>query len=186
MGLEEVRKEILDKAKKEAESIAAESRREAEKIAKDTEEQIQKCRESSEEDTRKVLEALERKERSGAEFDVKKMKLDKKKEMVDRVFSGVKQKLAGIPQNKRDEHVKKLLSKAGKEIKVALVYGSSRDKKAVSSAKGVKFIEADMTGGIIAENEDSSIRVDYSYEEMLDSIQKDSLQRIASSLFTST
>ena len=183
MGLEEVKKEILEKAKSEADRIINEGKKEAEKIMDETSRKIKEYRENVNNDTKKLLDIMERKEIAGAEFDVKKMKLDKKKEMIDRAFSNVVGRLRRIPEKKRETLIRKLIEKAKKEIDVKYVYASKDDRKIIEKIPSVKYREADISGGIIAENEDGSISIDYSYEEILDGIKKENLQEIASKLF---
>lgn len=183
MGLEEVKEEILEKANAESRRIISEGSREAEKIAKETDSQIKSLIEKSDEETSKLIESMERKEVSGAEFDAKKAKLDRKKDMVEKAFSNVRKDLAAMPEKKRESYLKKLVDKAKTEIEVAYVYANSDDRKIVEKIKGVRYKQADISGGIIAENKDASIRVDYSYDEMLDSIKKESMQEIAEKLF---
>lgn len=183
MGLEEVKKEILEKAGLEAKRIISEARGEAEAITKDTEKQVSDYKERSDKEALKLIETIERKEKAGAEFDAKKLKLDRKKELVDAAFNNVKKTLAKMPEKKREEYIKKLIDKAKKEIDVAYVYANSNDRKIVERIPGIKYKEAEIVWGIIAENIDGSIRVDYSYEEVLDSVEKENMQEIATKLF---
>ncbi|MCX6707772.1 MAG: V-type ATP synthase subunit E family protein [Candidatus Woesearchaeota archaeon] len=183
MGLEELKREILEKASAEAGRIIKEGESEAWKIAKDTDSQIKDLRDKSDAETSKLIESMERKEVSGAEFDAKKAKLDRKKEMVEKAFSNAVKALSDMPDKKREQYLKKLVEKAKKEIDVSFVYANSDDRKIVEKMSGVKYKQADISGGIIAENKDGSIRVDYSYDELLDSIKKESMQEIAEKLF---
>lgn len=183
MGLEEVKKEILKKANDRAKGILDEGRKEAERIAKETEDQIRDYMKKADDDTGKLIENMERKEKAGAEFEAKKMLLDRKKELVDKAFMQVKKKLEMMPESRREGYIKKLVDNAKKEIDVAVVYANSRDSRIVRKMPGIEFREAEMSGGIIAENKEGTIRVDYSYDELLDSIKKESMQEIASALF---
>ena len=53
----------------------------------------------------------------------------------------------------------------------------------MKNIRGIEYKEADITGGIIAENKDGSIMVDYSYNEIFDSIEKENMKEIAAKLF---
>ncbi|MBD3314123.1 hypothetical protein GF345_06790 [Candidatus Woesearchaeota archaeon] len=185
MGLEEVKKEIIENAEKKAEGIVKEGKDEADRIIKETDAQLEDYRKRSEDDAHKIISAMERKERSSAEFDVKKMKLDKKKEIIDRAFSEVKKKLQSMPDKKRESYLKNLLDDAKKEIDVAKVYVNSQDRKIAEriTGKGISVDGSEISGGLVAENSDSTISVDYSYDELLDTVEKENLQEIASKLF---
>ena len=183
MGLEELKREILEKANAEAGRIISEGESEAWKIAKETDSQIKALTGKSDEETSRLIESMERNEISGAEFDAKKARLDRKKEMVEKAFSNVRKELSGMPDKKREQYLKKLVEKSKDEIEVAFVYANSDDRKIIDKISGVKYKQADISGGMIAENRDASIRVDYSYDELLDRIKKEGMQEIAERLF---
>ncbi|MCX8146925.1 MAG: V-type ATP synthase subunit E family protein [Candidatus Woesearchaeota archaeon] len=183
MGLEEVKREIIEKAEKEARGIIEEGRKESNAIIEEINQKISEYRKEAENEAEKIIETMERREIAGVEFDVKKMMLDKKKEVIDSVFSYVKKKLIEMPEKQRERYIRSLVEKAKSEIKVKCIYGNKQDKKIIEKIPAVKYKEADICGGIIAENEDGTIRIDYSYDEILEQIQKENLRQIAEMLF---
>ncbi|PIN86731.1 hypothetical protein COV19_03275 [Candidatus Woesearchaeota archaeon CG10_big_fil_rev_8_21_14_0_10_44_13] len=183
MGLEQVKKEILDKADEEAGKIVEKAKNEAEGILKKTKEEIEAYRKGADEDTKKLIEAMERKVMAAAEFDVKKMKLDRKKEIIDSVFEQVEKELRELPDRKREENIKKLLAKAKKDIEVKYVHANENDRKIVQKISGVQYKETDIIGGIVAESPDLNFVVDISYDELLQNVRKTYLQEIAKMLF---
>jgi len=184
MGLEQVKKEILDKASQEAKNITQKGQAEAKEILDKTNKEIREYRTKVIEDTKKLEEAMERRVIAAAEFDVKKMKLDKKKEMIEKAFDNVKSKLGKLDDKNKEKNIKKLLAKAKKEIEVKYLHGNPADKKIINRIKGVEYRETDITGGIVAESKDLSFSVDMSYDELLDEIRKKHLQEIADKLFS--
>ena len=80
----------------------------------------------------------------------------------------------------REECMNKLLDKAKKDIEVAKVYCNKNDAKLV---KGFKAEPSDIIGGLIAENADGTVRVDYSFGTMLQNIKENELQKISRILF---
>ena len=78
MGLEQVKKEILEKADEEAKEIVEKGKKEADSIMEKTRAEIESYRKTVEEEGKKLIEGMERKAIASAEFDVKKMKLNKK------------------------------------------------------------------------------------------------------------
>src|SRR3989344_5987537 len=157
MGLNEVKQEILRNAQKQAGSIIADANNEAKAIGDNAQVEIQEYRDKVEKNTTALISAMERKESAGVEFDLKKALLDKKKEIIERVFTNVLNDLVSASAKKKEDILKMLIAKAGKE--------------------------ADIIGGVIAETADGTMRIDYSYEEILDAIKKDNLQQIALLLF---
>ena len=73
-----------------------------------------------------------------------------------------------------------LLEKAKSDIEVAKVYCSKKDAKFV---KGFDANPIDIIGGLIAENKERTIRVDSSFDTMLESIKEKELQGINKLLF---
>ncbi|MEK6876839.1 MAG: V-type ATP synthase subunit E family protein, partial [Nanoarchaeota archaeon] len=62
----------------------------------------------------------------------------------------------------------------------AKVYCNKNDAKLV---KGFKAESSDITGGLIAENADGTVRVDYSFDTMLQNVKENELQKISKILF---
>ena len=180
MGLEKVKDEILDKGRQDAKAITDAAKQEARKISADAEKKAKECTKAAEKELKETLEAMERKEMLNAEMELRKEELSAKKEAVEEVFAAVRKSLQALDAKKREAFLKKLLGKADKEIDVGSIYCNSKDAKAV----GQNEAKADIIGGLIAENHDGSIRVDYSYETMLDSIKEAHLQDIAGILFS--
>lgn len=178
MGIDKVKATIIEEAEREAQKIMQEGEKEGEVIIKNAEEKIKEYREKAEEETSRMLEQLEKREIARAEFDVKKSKLDKKKKIIDRVFEQVKERIDKASSEKRKAWTKDLLSKAKKEIDVKYVYGNKRD-----AIRGIEFKEIKILGGIIAENKDRTVSVDFRFEEILDEIREKNLQEIAKILF---
>jgi V/A-type H+-transporting ATPase subunit E len=183
MGLEQVKQEIISRAKQEEARIILEAEKEAQAIDKETEEKVGKYRKEVEEKTKEMLVMLDGRETAAAEFDVKKNLLDKKKEIIDRVFEQVSESLKKLSDKKRQEYIKRLVDKAKKEINVKYVYASPKDKKFVSRIRGVEYKPKEILGGIIAETADRKISIDYSFEEMLREIKEKHLQEIGKLLF---
>lgn len=183
MGLEELKKEILDKAEEEARKITGSGKREAEEIMTKAMQEIEQSRKASEEDAARISEKIEKKALASAEFDSKKMKLDRKKEIIDKLFSEVKADLSRMDERKRESSIKKLLDRANKEIQVKYVHANANDKKIIERMKGVSYVKADITGGIVAESQDLDFSIDLSYDEILEGIRKKHLQEIAEKLF---
>lgn len=180
MGLREVKDEILNSAKKESSKLLDEARKESQKIMGDARKTFKKKEESKEKETGKVIENLERMKIAQANSDAQKMILKKKKKVIDSLFSSVQNNLAKISENKKKEVMEKLIDKSKQEIEIDTVYCNKKDMKLL---KEFNCQEADITGGIIVENKDKSIRIDYSFELLLSNIKENSLLEIAKILF---
>ena len=175
MGLEAVKEEILGNAKEQANSLLAEGRREASRLIKDAEKKIEEIKSKAEEATKKSCEIIKRQELASADLEIKKITSETKKQIIENLFAEVRRKLESLDDKKRDGYLKKLIERAKKDIEVSFVYCNKKDSKFL---KGINPEEINIIGGIIAENKDRTIRVDYTFESMLQSIKENELQNM--------
>jgi len=180
MGLETVKEEILGNAKEQANSFVAEARKEANRIIRETEKKVEEMRQKSEEETKKIFDMIKRQEFASAELENKKMLLEAKKQVIENAFADARKRLENLDDKKREAMIKKLLEKAKNEIEITTVYCNKMDSKFI---KGFNFEAADMLGGLLAENKEKTIRADYSFEAVLQSIKENELQNINKLLF---
>ena len=180
MGLEELKEEIIRNAKEQETALLAEARKEANRIIKETEKKIEEIKQRSDEGTKKIIETIKRQELASAELENKKILLDAKKQIIEAVFAEAAKKLENLNDKKREAYIKKLFEKAKRDIEVAYVYCNKKDLKFL---KGANAATADITGGILAENKEKTIRVDYSFDTILQNIKETELQNISKILF---
>lgn len=180
MGLESLKDEILNIAKEQSNSQIAEARKEASRIARETEKKIGEMKAKSDADAKRIMDMVKRRELASAELDNKKMLLEAKKQAIESVFAEARKKLESIDDKKKESTIKKLLDKAKSEIEIAKIYCNKKDAKFF---KGMDVQQLDMIGGFIAENREGTIRIDYSFDTMLQSIKEIELQSINKILF---
>jgi len=180
MGIEVVREDILNKAKEQSAGIIAQARKESDKIMKESLIKVEEMKVRTEEEIKKILEMIKKQELASAELESKKMVLEAKKQIIENVFIEVRKKLEAFDDKKRETYIKKLLEKAKKDIEVEYVYCAKRDVKFL---KELKSENADMICGLIAENKEKNIRVDYSFDTMLQNLKENELQIINKILF---
>jgi len=178
MGLEEVKQEVLLKGKKEADEIMGQAGKEAEAIISDAKERIRQMEKKNHEGLQRHLETMEKKELTKAKFEVKKLLFEAKKEIIDDVFDRAKNSLLKIKPNDNRKFMKSLLKKA--QVRVKYIYTNKRDKGLV---KGFSWKEEAIAGGIILENADKSVRIDYSYNSLLEQTKENCLSDLAKLLF---
>ncbi len=180
MTLEEVKKQLLRKARYYAKKIIREREIEKKKIFDKVNEKVGKKKEIIEKDIRDLKETLEKKEISSTELNAAKALLGEKKKQIDEVFEKVKEKLLNQGKSEKKNIIDKLLKKSSEEVEVARIYCNEKDKSLVNSGK---YVKADILGGLIAENNDKTIRVDYSYDVLLNTIKEEKLSEISKILF---
>ena len=180
MGLETVKEEILSNAREQSNSITAEARKEAGGITREAERRMEEMKEKSEAETKKIIDMIKRQELANAELENKKMVLEAKKQIIESVFSEAAKKLEALDDEKREIYIKKLLEKAKKDIEIVHVYCNKKDAKFL---KDFKVEAVNIIGGLLAENKEKTVRVDYSFEMMLQGIKENELQNINMVLF---
>jgi len=180
MGLEKVKDEILNNANREASRIKEEANNEVKKAMDDSEQRVNSYRNKANEDAKSIIESMKTKEKASAELELKKLNLDAKKALIEKVFVNAKNKICKLDENKRKEMIKKLLEKSIKELEIKSVYCNKIDAKFI---QGFDVKVENILGGIIAENDDGSVRVNYSYDSLLQSVRENSLKDVAKILF---
>jgi V/A-type H+-transporting ATPase subunit E len=186
MGLEKVKQEILEKAQKEAAKIIDDAKAEAKAVMTSAEKQAQEHERLINDDVDNSIALAKKRELASAELQVQKQLLAAKNELIEGAFSDARKRLKLLGEKKRETHVKSLLDTAGKEIDLAVVLCSSSDAEFFErfSYGRLKIVKDDtMLGGIIAESPDRKLRVDYSYEALLERVRGKVLSDVARLLF---
>ena len=180
MGLETIKEEILNIAREQANYLTAEARKEANRIMKEAENNIASMKEKSEAETKKMLDTIKRQELASAELENKKILLEAKKEIIENAFAEARKQLENLDDKRREAALKRLLDKAKNEMEIANVCCNKKDAKFLKESNPEP---ANIIGGLMAENREKTIRIDYSFDSMLESIKESELQNISKALF---
>lgn len=180
MGLEIVKEEIVRNASEQESALIAEAKKEADRIMKDMEKKVEELKEKNDAEVKEKIDIMKKQESASAELENKKILLETKKQVIESVFVKAQKKLEGMDSKKREAYIKKLLEKTKNDIEVAYIYCSKKDSGIL---KDFKTETADILGGLIAENNDKTIRVDYSFDDILQTIKENYLQNINKLLF---
>lgn len=180
MGLEEVKQEIIDKANEKAESVIAEGKKEAAKIIQEANEHAKEYRQKIKEEGEKTAANMEKLGIAAANNEAKRLELDMKKRLILTAFENAREEIAKAGDSRRQDYLRKLIEKSKKEIDVETIYCNRKDTKNIN---GFKCKEAAIEGGIIAENKDGTVRIDYSFGTLLNNIKEKELHKIAEIIF---
>ncbi len=180
MGLDEVKEEIIDEAKRKVDVILAEAKIEVGRIFDEAKRKAISHKEEAKTRTDTLIASLKRREIAAAEFDARKMMLDIKKSLIDEAMGRAKERIIKWDDRKRADVIKRLSARAKQEIDLAVIAANTKDKKHV---KGHSFEQAEIIAGIIGRTKDGRISVDYSVDEMLKSIREEKLADIGRALF---
>ena len=180
MGLETVKEDIIRSAKEQESALLAEARKEAARIMKEAEAKVKEMEDKALAETKKSVEAAKKQAFASAEMESKRILLEAKTQAIEKAFEEARKSIDGFDDKKREAYIKRLFETAKKELDVAYAYCNKGDAKFI---KGVKTESMGIAGGIIAENNERTIRVDYSFETLLDSIKDLEMQNISKILF---
>ena len=180
MGLEAVKEEIIRNSKQQQESMIAEAKKKVVETMEETEKKVAEMKLQSDAATKQMMAVIKKQELASAELENKKALLEEKKQLIEAVFDQVEKKVKGLDSQKRENYINKLLEKAKNDIGVENVYCNEKD---VNLVKDLNAETADIIGGLIAENKDKTVRVDYSFDTLLQNIKENELQSISKVLF---
>ena len=137
MGAEAVIEKIMARATAEADNIKSDGKAAADKRAAEAEASAQAEKEAILARGRAEADAVRYREKLKAELDVRKNTLAEKRALLDRVYEGVRDKLAALPESEKSELYAKLAASFGMTENVK-VYASA-DMKAFAEANAARW-----------------------------------------------
>ncbi|MBI3033209.1 hypothetical protein HYY69_07065 [Candidatus Woesearchaeota archaeon] len=179
MGLHEVQQEILTEAQRKADALHQESQQQFKaSVAKALEDYKQKLLQDKAA-FENSLTLLEKRELASAMLEARKNIFEVKKQLLQEVYDRAYARLTSLPAAERKLLLQRLLEKAKHELPVSTVFLNSEDKSLLSESATVTHL----AGGIIAENKEGTIRVDYSLETLFMIIKEKTMADVAKLLF---
>jgi len=186
MGLEDLIEEIISQAEKKAEKIIEEGKAEAVETKKKARQRAAKAKEKTIKNVEKITTELRQMELSSLNLKLKKDFLHAKKKIVDDLVSESLARIAREKGKEADKMLKCLVEKALNELPNAkFIYANKGSAAAVKKFfPKLKFEKLDSNlGGIILENGDRKVRVNYSFKEIMDKVREENLNEISKRLF---
>lgn len=179
MGLSEVKHEILAEAQRKAEAQQHEAQQQFKNsVAKALEDYEQKL--VQEKSAFGIsLEQLEKQEIASAMLEARKNLYETKKQLLQEVYDSAYATLTSLPAAERKILLQRLLEKAKSQLIVSTIFLNSHDKNLISDQNSA----ADIIGGLIAENKEGTIRIDYSLEALFMIIKEKTMADVAKILF---
>mgnify|MGYP001050684733 CR=1 FL=1 len=179
MAIEKLSSSLLADAKKEANAKIKNAEKQAEELLSNVEKEWM-------EKEKKVLKQAdemikeERKERlAWARLESKRKVEEAKDEVVKKVMDALAEKFKRYRKSAGyGSFLKGLVKKAGEEMgkKSMVLHVAPGDGKIVKGMGSVKE-DLDSLGGVVAESKDGSVRVDYSFETLIE-MKKEEIRRI--------
>lgn len=182
MSLEKVIYKIEKEGEEEIKSIELEGEQEVKQILENARKKAEEFAKIKNKETKKLIEILNLQERSIAELEAKKIRLNAQKETLDTTYQECLDALNSIPP---DKVLSSLIVKVKKEMpETVSIYSNKRDEEIVRSLSDLNYAgNIESIGGIVAENKDGTMRLDYRYETIASKVWNNSLKEIADKLF---
>ena len=182
MGLEAIVKEIKARGKAEADKISKEAEKEASQIIADAQSRAEKIAETKKEAVVAEIQRLKQQELSSANLEVKRELLNARKEILDLVYEKAVDGVKNLPAEKNKELLEVIIEK--NETGNSKIYSRNEDKAVVKKLTKLKYAgEIDCIGGVVIENEDGTVYLDFKYDTILKDVSERSLKQVSDILF---
>jgi V/A-type H+-transporting ATPase subunit E len=191
MSLDNVVSDIRDEAHARAEEIRQEGERRAEEIVEAAETDAEELLDAREEAVERQIEQERVQALSSAKLEAKQERLEARRDVLQDVRSQVEEELRTLPGDDREELTRALLEEAAAEFdsgESVAVYGRAEDadllEELVAEHDGVDYGgEHDCLGGVVVDSDDSRVRVNNTFDSVLDDVWEDSLKDVSGILF---
>lgn len=176
MGFEQLKKDIMGRAEKEAERIVKEAHKEAEDEKRKLEIELDNKEEKAIEDAKSTIRMMEKRELASAKLEAKKKKLVEKRKIIENTFEKAKNSInSKLKKSERKELIENILQKIESEITIGKVYCNKTDAELVGNRN---FQYTDIIGGIIAEDRTGDVVIDYSFETLLERVKENHMAEV--------
>ena len=190
MSLETVVEDIRDEARARAEEIRTDGERRAEEIRKAAERDAEEILETAEREVERQVDQEREQKLSSAKLEAKQERLEARREVLEDVRDDVEAHVAGIDGDEREELTRALLEAAVAEYgaESVRVHGHEDDEELLESV--VEEFEGyavgdpvDCLGGVVVESDASRVRVNNTFDSVLEDVWEENLREISARLF---
>jgi len=182
MGLETVVKDIMDAAQAEVSKQDAEADAEVSLILDEAKQNAKKIMGESLAKAEDDIKKIRQQEISSANLEVKRTLLNARKEILDKVYVQAVETISAFSPEKNEELLKSLIDKY--ESNGTKIYSNAESEEIVKKLSSLEYAgNIDCLGGVVIENEDGTIRLDYTYDVILKSVNERLLKQTSDILF---
>jgi V/A-type H+-transporting ATPase subunit E len=190
MSLDTVVEDIRDEARARADDIRDEAQAQADEIIEAAEADAEDIRAEREQEVEATIEQEREQQVSSAKLEAKQERLEARRDILEDVREQVEAELAALDGETREELTRELLDAASPEFEgdeSVLVYGRPDDEALLTDlAEDFGFAyggEYDCLGGVVVESDDSRVRVNNTFDSVLEDVWQDNLREISDRLF---
>ena len=191
MSLDTVVEDIKEEAHARAENIRDDGESRAEEIVSAAEADADEILEQAEREVEREIEQLREQRLSSAKLEAKQKRLEARRDVLGDVSEQVEAELAALEGETREELTRTLLEATSEEFDDGddvRVYGRSDDQKLLESIledyDGYEYAgEYDCLGGVVVESDQSRVRVNNTFDSVLEDVWEENLREISNRLF---
>ena len=191
MSLDTVVEDIRDEARARAEAIREEAQAEADEIVAEAEADAEEIREERLAEAEATIEQEREQRVSSAKLEAKQERLEARRDALQTVREQVEAELAELAGDKREELTRALIDASAAEFDDAevVVHGRAADEalleEILADYEGFSLGDdaVDCLGGVVVEAETSRVRVDNTFDSLLDTVWENNLKDVSGILF---
>jgi len=190
MSLETVVEDIRDEARERAKEIRADAESRADDIVAEAEADADDIVAEAEADVEAEIAQEREQKLSSAQLEAKQMRLEARRDALQSVRSTVEDRIAALDGDEREELTRELLDAASTEFgdDDVRVFGRADDEALISDIlddyDGYEYAgEYDCLGGVVIESDTSRVRVNNTFDSVLEDVWENNLKAISTRLF---
>jgi V/A-type H+-transporting ATPase subunit E len=189
MSLDTVVEDIRSEAEREAEAIRREAEEDAEAIRQEAEEDAETIREEAEAEVETEIDQRRRQRVSAAKLEAKQSRLEARRDVLADVHDRVEDAVADLEGERRETLTRALYEAATEEFddgEQLRVFGRADDRELIESVVGenAEFAgEYDCLGGVVVEGDTTRVRVNNTFDSVLEDVWEDELRSVSELLF---
>lgn len=177
MSLDPILGEVRRDGEARAQAILADARKEAQAILAAAREKAKAVEAARLADAARDAQAVASQAQSRAESEARKAVLAAEADLRTQLRASILKALADLPAKSRERHLKSLLDKAKAIVPAGKVWGSDKDAAWLKAQKAYAHGgSTGIAGGLVVESDDGKVRLDLSYETLLDEAWRDVLR----------
>ncbi|WP_128476773.1 V-type ATP synthase subunit E [Halorussus pelagicus] len=191
MSLDTVVEDIRNEARERAKEIRSEGDERAAEIISEAESDAEEILAEQERETEQTIAQEREQKLSSAKLEAKQKRLEARRDVLQDVRGSVEDRIAALEGDRREELTRELLDAASEEFEdgdTVHVYGKPEDDELltdlVAEYDGYEYAgEYDCLGGVVVESDQSRLRVNNTFDSVLESVWDDNLQDVSNRLF---
>jgi V/A-type H+-transporting ATPase subunit E len=191
MSLETVVEDIRDEARARAKEIREEGEERAESIVSEAERDAEEILSEAEREVERQVEQEREQKLSSAQLESKQKRLEARREVLERVRNGVEDRIIDLSDDERESLTRTLLEVAAGEfedVETVRVHGREDDEELLESIvadfEGFEVGEpVDCLGGVVVESDESRVRVNNTFDSVLEDVWEENLREFSARLF---